>query len=240
MADITTKPIVKLDFPEDQYRKVQTDKVQITLHHTVSGNNAEGVANWWKSNPERVATCMIIDKQGIPYQLFSSKYFGYHLGVKTKTFMTHNIPYLPLDQMSIAVELISWGGITKKDNKYYNVYAGEIKESDVIELDKEYRGFKYYDKYTDAQIKTLKELLVYWGGVYNIPLTYHENMFDFNLDSLKGTHGIWSHTSYREDKSDIYPDPKMIEMLKSLTVTTTSTPIKPTTSTSTNSKPGRS
>ncbi len=214
MSTITTKSIVQINFPESQFKKVITDKNQITLHHTVSGDNAQGVADWWKSNPERVATCIIIEKSGVPFQCYSSQYYGYHLGVKAATFKKYNLEYKLLDMYSIGVELCSWGGLVKRGDKFYNAYAGEVKAKDVIEMD--YRGYKYFDKYSDAQINTLKELLIYWGKTYDIPLDYSEDMWEFNLDALKGVPGIYSHTSYREDKSDLYPDPRIIEMLKSL------------------------
>ena len=41
-------------------------------------------------------------------------------------------------------------------------------------------------------------------------------MFDVNAKALSGTPGVWAHGSVRYDKVDIYPHPKLIEMLKSL------------------------
>ena len=55
---ITTIPIVQLDFPNDQYVKEEKSKNQIVLHHTVSGSNAKGVANYWKSDQPRISTCL--------------------------------------------------------------------------------------------------------------------------------------------------------------------------------------
>jgi hypothetical protein len=41
-------------------------------------------------------------------------------------------------------------------------------------------------------------------------------MFDVSKEALSGESGIWSHTSFRSDKSDIHPQGELIKMLKSL------------------------
>ena len=40
--------------------------------------------------------------------------------------------------------------------------------------------------------------------------------FEYQLLANEGASGIWSHTNFRKDKLDIYPHPKLIEMLQSL------------------------
>ena len=40
--------------------------------------------------------------------------------------------------------------------------------------------------------------------------------FELNTDALKGTAGIWSHTSVRKDKSDMHPQMEVTAMLKTL------------------------
>jgi hypothetical protein len=41
-------------------------------------------------------------------------------------------------------------------------------------------------------------------------------MWDISKKGLSGIPGVYTHNSYRKDKSDISPQPKMIAMLKSL------------------------
>ena len=43
-----------------------------------------------------------------------------------------------------------------------------------------------------------------------------EDIWDITPRALKGEKGVFTHNSVRRDKVDIYPHPKMIEMLKSL------------------------
>jgi hypothetical protein len=62
----------------------------------------------------------------------------------------------------------------------------------------------------------VKDLLLLWKDKYNIPLKYNEDIWDVTSRALKGEPGVYTHNSVRTDKVDIYPHPKMIAMLKSL------------------------
>jgi len=211
--------IVQLPFSEDQYLKVQHEKTQIIGHHTVSGGSAKAVANYWGGNKPRVATCMIIDKAGVPHQLFSSKYWGGHVGGKSsmgKEFSRFGIPYRNCSKASIGVELVSWGGLNMIDGQLYNAYGDKFNEESIF-YERGYRGYFYFDKYTQEQIDTYGELLKYWGKRYNIPLTYSEDIWDVSPRALNGQKGVFTHTSFRSDKSDLHPQEELITMLKSLT-----------------------
>lgn len=215
--------IIQVDFPENQYYKEQTPKKQIVLHHTVSGRGTSGDINWWESTPERVATAVIVGWDGKIYQCYSTLYWAHHLG-------THAPNNLILNKSSIGIEIDSWGGLIKDiDGNYYpagnwdvaqkkylpNKKAGIIKNVQIY--DKSFRGFFAYEKYTDAQIEAVRELLIYWRDKYNIPLTYNSDMWDYSSKAIAGFSGVWTHLSYRVDKSDCHPQPELIAMLKSLT-----------------------
>lgn len=206
--------------PDNQYYPEVTDKSQIVLHHTVSGPGADGDINWWLSNPEHIATCVIISRDGTVNTLFRSKYWAHHIGVKYRVFNAFGIsPYganKSLNKASIGIELDSWGGVIKKDGKYYREYGKEISKDEVIDYGVDIRGFRYYEKYTREQISSLKALLIYWGKNYNIPLQYNALMWSLNEQALSGCPGVWSHVSFRPDKSDCHPQPSLINMLKSL------------------------
>lgn len=208
--------IVQENFPEDQFVKEETVKKQITLHHTVSGIGVKGDIRHWLTDPKRIATQMIIAHDGTIHQCFSSKYWGYHLGIEESVFKKRGIKYQRLDKIAIAIEIDGYGGLKKKNGKWYNSYDIEVDSKTVYEYAEPYRGYYGYERYTDAQIKAVEDLLLYWGERYGIPLDYNEDMWDVSDRALKGEAGIWSHTSYRSDKSDIHPQPEMIAMLKGL------------------------
>jgi len=47
-------------------------------------------------------------------------------------------------------------------------------------------------------------------------MDYNESIWDIDLFALKNEKGIYTHNSVRRDKSDVYPCPRLIEMLKNL------------------------
>lgn len=212
--------VINHDFSESQYYHDITEKSQIFLHHTVSGDSVEGDINWWEQTPARIATCIIIARDGTIHTLFTSKKWAHHLGIKSWIFKKFNIPSYGankrLNKGSVGVELDSWGGIVKRNGKYYRTGDKEISADKVVDYGREIRGFRYYEKYTDEQIASLKYLLEYWNKEYNIPLDYKPEMWELNERALSGESGVWTHVSVRPDKSDCHPQKELIDMLKSL------------------------
>lgn len=218
--------ITQYDFPDNQYMRVEFKKVQIYLHHTAGNHNPIATFNDWASNPERIGACVAIG--GLPnatnewsdgeiVQGFSSKFWAYHLGLKEQTFDKFNVPYQSLDKISIAVEICNWGQLTLgADGKFRNYVNGIVPIDQVCTLNKPHRGFKYYHDYTDAQIESVKNLLCLWSDKYGIPLDYNDDIFDVTPRALKGEPGVYTHCSVRFDKTDCYPNTKLINMLKSL------------------------
>jgi len=238
LKPINLSRIRPVDFPDDQYHPYEYDKHQITIHHTVSGDSdgggryggASGDIASWLSDSARIATCMIIARNGVAYQCFSSKYWAHHLGIKSsllheRGFDDWSSRNVKLNKESIAVELDSWGQLEKVGTgKYKTVYGNVVSISDdkVIEYNPEYRGEKYFEMYTKSQLKTLGELLLFWKDRYNIPLDYKgDKMFDINDRALGGEPGVWTHTSYRpypdnHQKWDTHPDPNLKAMLRTI------------------------
>lgn len=214
--------IKQVAFPESQYIKEEHPKKQIYLHHTAGNASGENVFQGWAGNKERIATCVSISGKGSNtvdgqiIQGFSSKYWAYHLGLKESTFQSVGVPYQSLDKISIGIEICNWGQLTEKNGKFYNYVNKVVPADEVIKLDKPYKKHQFFHNYTDAQIASVKDLLLLWNNKYGIPLDYNEDIWDITPRALKGEKGVFTHNSVRRDKVDIYPHPKMIEMLKSL------------------------
>jgi len=217
-----------VDFPDDQYFKEDTPKKQIYLHHTAGNSSPYQVVDYWTGTPDRIATSIIIGGappkgvtswyDGQIVQAFSSRYWGYHLGVKQATIPAGGPSSVDLQKHSIGIEICNWGWVTKQtDGSFKNYVNRMVSEKEVIELAAPYRGYKYWHSYTDAQIQSTRDLLVLLCAKWNIPKEFKGmGMFDINTDALMGKPGIWSHTSVRSDKVDVYPHPKLVQMLKSL------------------------
>lgn len=198
------------------YKKEQTPKNQIYLHHTAGGPSGEAVFRGWQKDPTPVCTSVAISRDGTIVQGFSSKYWGYHLGLATKHFAKMNLPYKNLDRGSIGIEICNFGMLTEKDGKFYTYVKSEIPASDVRVLDTPYKGYKYWQKYTPEQIESTIELLQLWKERYGIPISYNSDIWDLTPRALKGEAGVYTHNSVRADKADVYPCPNLIKALESL------------------------
>ena len=210
---------------DNEFVHQETQKTQIYLHHTAGNSSGVNCIRYWNNDKRgRVATCVVISgkdarlsKDGQICQAFSSKYWAYHLGVKKEIFKSQDVPYQLLDKYSIGIEICNWGYLKERDGRFYNYVNGVVPEEDVCVLDKPFKGHRYWHKYTDAQIESVRQLLVFWNERYNIDITYNEcDMWSLSKRALRGVDGLYTHNSVRPDKSDIYPCSRMIEMLKSL------------------------
>lgn len=198
------KDLIQLSW--NKYYTEIFEKYQVVLHHTVSGPGISGDVNHWSTFSDHIAVCIIIDREGKMHQLFSSKYWGYHLGCGNSS----------LDKHSIAVELDNWGQLHEKNGQLYTIYNSEV-DVPTVTYPNGFRGEQIFEAYPEAQIRALGELLLLWNKSYNIPLDYNEDMWDVSDRALNNKPGIWSHVSYRSSgKWDVHPDPELIDMLKSL------------------------
>jgi len=221
--------IVKYPLNAGQFFEEEHKKSQIYIHHTAGNSSAHICVDGWNANLDKIGTAFIIAgkpkagetkyKDGDIIQAFSSKYWAYHLGIPSSTFQKYGIKYQALDKVSIGIELCNWGYVTKqKDGTFRNYVSGTVPKEDVVDLGKEFRGYQYYHAYSDAQLNSLRDLLIYLCDKYGISKTFNEGIFDVNQGCLNGSNGIWSHTSCRADKYDANPQMKLINMLKTLEV----------------------
>ena len=214
--ELDIEKIVQSRLSDDQYFQDIHKKKQIYVHHTAGGGNAVAVAKYFQQKEGRVATAFVIGDKGAIVQLFSSKHWAYHLGLKPEVFAENGVDYRSLDKISIGIEICNYGPLTKRNGYYYNYVGGKVDYTQVTILSKKYKGHMYWQKYTDEQIESTRQLLVYLCDTYGISKEYNESIFDIDKRALNSENGIFTHNSVRHDKSDIYPCPRMIEMLKNL------------------------
>jgi N-acetyl-anhydromuramyl-L-alanine amidase AmpD len=209
MTKLDVSKIVQARLKPTQFFPEKFPKKQIVLHHTVSNGSAKNVQAWWAKTPSKIGTAFIIDGDGIIYQCFSSAEWAHHLGVKSKNNTI-------LNKESIGIEICSWGGITRKGEKFFNSSNKEVPSHEVIDLGKPWRGYRYFHKYNAKQIEACRQLLVYLCDTYKVTKEYKSDMWDLSAKALAGEPGIYTHVSFRKDKSDLFPQEEVITMLKSL------------------------
>lgn len=206
--ELNDKDLIQVEWAK--YKKEEFKKNQIVLHHTVSGPGITGDLATWEKYESDVATFCIIDREGKINQLFSSKYWAYHIGAGKKS----------LEQHSIGIELDNWGPLTpiNRDKGIFKTLYGNTVTTLGTYYPKGFRGYAWYESYTEPQLRSLGELLLYFKEIYNIPLTYNESMWEVSQNALNGESGVWSHVSYRKpsDKQDAHPDPNLISLLRAL------------------------
>ena len=87
-------------------------------------------------------------------------------------------------------------------------------------MGEEFREHRYYQKYTNRQIDSLKKLLVYLIDKHDINIEhgiYDRDWFSYDSTYLKpGQEGLRTHVNVRKDKSDCFPQTELINMLNSL------------------------
>lgn len=206
-----------------------TTKDTLFIHHTAGRSNPFKTAkNWNLDTRGRIATQYCIggesikgdkDNDGVVVECFPDEYYAWHLGkVGSHHMHTH----------SVGIELNNWGYLYKDGDDYYNYVDIKVPKEQVCGLKRKFNGHYYYHKYTDAQLQSLK-LLIYEivrkHPAININLGLPHmlmNMgefeaFGFQQAAYDGEiKGILTHTNVRRDKTDCYPDDRLVNMLKSL------------------------
>ncbi len=230
---LDVKKIKQDDLAADQYfpEDCSALKKQIVLHHTAGGASPVNVVYGWQFNTERVGTAFVIGgkpsnndthKDGEIFQAFGSKYYAWHLAFSKSTnkvpaIYHSSIKETEIAKASIGIEICNWGQLVEDaKGNFRNYVNGIIPPDDVVKLATPFRGFLYYHKYSDAQLASVKDLVIYLCDKYNIPKTYNADMFDISVKALDGTAGIWSHVSYRSDKNDCSMQPNLIKTLQEI------------------------
>lgn len=198
--------IKKLPLASNQYYQGVYDKKYIFLHHTAGGSAASSVAHW-ASNPDHIATPYIIDRDGTIYECYSPSMWAYHLGVKGNS---------AIEKSSIGIEICSYGALTEKNGKWVTYTGKEISSDKSVKLDNAFRGFQVWEAYTPEQIASLKILLPYLVDKFKIPLQADKTNFWEYKNPATLPSGIYSHTTVRKDKIDIFPQKELVELVYNL------------------------
>ena len=210
--------------PVGEYKQGPINAEWLFLHHTAGWHNPyKTIDSWGRDSRGAVATEFVLggpsvkgndDKyDGEMVQAFPEGNYGWHLGKNGSQKMHVN---------SIGIEVCNFGYIVNG-----KTYAGTtVTNSQIVELDKEFRGHKLWHRYSDAQIEALHKWILWIAERDNIdvraglPALIKEkgaDAFEFNEDAYYGrVKGLWTHTNTRKDKVDMFPQQELMDMLVSL------------------------
>lgn len=201
------------------------------IHHTAGWNNPyRTIDSWNRDRRGRVATKYCIgginirnreDKyDGTVVESFPDNYTAWHLG---------KVGNFNISKFSVGIEINNFGYLEKVDGKYYTYVKTEVPEDMVVDLGYEFRGYRYWHKYTESQLESLKLLIEHINHIYpkidiksGLPQMLKNGVepkdaFEFNPDAYYGrVEGLYSHTNVRKDKYDCYPDDRLVKLLKEL------------------------
>ncbi len=183
---------------DKDYIQTETRKDLIVLHHTVGGS-AKSTIDYWKTDPQRVGTAYVIERNGEIYEVFEPTYWAFHLGLKGTGGA--------VDKRSVGIELASEGGLTLRDDKLYcfdRVSDRTLFTQEHYECGMPWRGYRFFDAYSDAQITAVAALIDWLCGRLDIPRQTPANHLDAD-DAYREFEGILGHHHLRPDKSDVHP-----------------------------------
>ncbi len=180
------------------YIQTETSKDLIVLHHTVGGS-ALSTIDYWKSDPDRIATAYVIERDGVIFEVFDPKYWAFHLGLKGSAGA--------VDKRSIGIEIASEGGLIQRDGNLYcfgRVSERTLFKQEYYDHGMPWREYRFFDAYSDAQIAAIVELVNHLCDQFKIPRKTPARHFDFD-DGYREFTGIIGHHHVRTDKSDVHP-----------------------------------
>lgn len=209
--------------PIGSYFPGPVKKQWIFLHHTAGWENPYQVADMWaRDNRGNVATEFILGGQSVKdgnakfdgelIQCFPEGGYGWHTGTGNSV----------MHRNSVAIEVCCMGQIVN-GKTYVNTPANPDQ---IVKLAKPFRGFQLWHRYSDAQIKTLKQWILFVAEKYNIDpriglveYVKAKGADGFNVLDLSRAEkvpGMYSHSNVLRGKVDMFPQQELIDMLLSL------------------------
>lgn len=196
--------LIQCRLPDGNFYPEAVLKRQIVFHHTAGGGGKSSIDGWAKDKM-RVGTPFVIERDGKILQAFPSIYWAFALGLNTPNFRS-------IEAAAVQIELASYGYLKEVNKVYINAYGGLVDNKNVYTLPKIWRGFQHFEKYTDAQIESLYMLTIYLSEKFTILPKFVGDVFNINQSAIAGRDGIYTHACFRSDKTDIYPDDRIIKL----------------------------
>jgi N-acetyl-anhydromuramyl-L-alanine amidase AmpD len=152
-----------------------------------------------QSDSVRIATDYVVKTDGMIFDVFDPKCWAFYLGLKGTNGT--------VDKRSIGIEIGSEGGLTQRNPSPYcfdKVSERTRFTQDHYQHPELWRGFRFFDAYSDAQATAVADLINLLCDQFKIPRKTPANHFDAD-DTYRTFEGIIGHHHVRPDKSDVHP-----------------------------------
>jgi len=210
--------------PHGEYKVGPVKPEYVFIHHTAGWHNPyKTIDNWGKDTRGAVATEFVLGGQsvkgnnnnydGVLVQAFPEGGYGWHLGKNGSQHMHVHSVGIEVNNFGQIVNGKTWAGVS-------------VDRSQIVVLEKPFRGYSTWHRYSDAQISKLHKWILFIAERDSIdvraglPALIKEkgaDAFEFNEDAYYGKiKGLWTHTNTRKDKFDMFPQPELMDMLVSL------------------------
>jgi len=177
--------------PKENHYKTKHNKTQIVIGLSLrKGDNHINRLKHKDYGRSKKWSTYTISRDGTIYQHFSSEHHSDFLGIKEA------------DMKIVSIVLENMGGLFKKEDLGYVNWINEVcADNDVMR--KKFLGIEYWEKFTEEQIESTKELCKHICNEYQIPNVivnfhhHHKKIIKFN--------GIVFKSNYFEDTPEINP-----------------------------------
>lgn len=182
-------------------------KSKVVLHYTMGFLG--GDLSQLTRDDVHVSVPFVISRGGLVFQLFDPKFWSYHLGPGAVGGNEYN------SRRSIGIEFSNIGPLERSGNWLWNYYGSRycrVGETEFYtDLGSNYRDYRYYATFTQAQYEAGDRLIRKIASEFQIPHRFLPTDARYDLFEKSKTArdytGICSHVNFRPpaEKTDIGP-----------------------------------
>jgi N-acetyl-anhydromuramyl-L-alanine amidase AmpD len=155
--------------PSEDFVKEVTPKTMIVLHYTAGGTLSGAEASL--AIRDYVNVHYGIDDNGMVYRYFDERYWAYHTGTNQRDAKS-----------SIGIEIRNWGHLKRIKNQLVSWTGKAVPWEKVVKC-APFRGYEYWEKLTDPQVDSLKDLIMMISGRHPITrIVTHAQLKPTKLD----------------------------------------------------------
>ena len=211
--------------PKNEYVNGKYKNEYIVIHHTAGHDDPKAVVDCWaRDSLGRVATEFVIGGQrctdgrdiydGKIVRSYPEGNQAYHIGASGSSYMNIH---------SVGIEMCNMGYV-KNGRTYTNAI---VKADQIVKIKEPFRGYLSWHKYSDKQLQSLHDLLLFIAkrdnidlhtGIYKwIKFEGAAKAFEFHQDAYNGkVKGLITHANIRKDKYDVAPQDNLVDMILTL------------------------